>query len=150
MMNVRVMSTPFVLESDSFAFAERYWRNAGSLALRQLLCNPWTLLVCKLTIGIVSAYDIFLTIKYVDSLPMMELNPIGRWLMMLDADQSSCQLSQIAAFIASKFAGNFVVLCVIELLAAWNPKMSSAVALAVAAFQLLLLYFLVFGDTLIR
>jgi hypothetical protein len=114
--------------------------------LNRLLCNPWTLLLCKLIIGVVSAYDIFLTIKYVESLPMMELNPIGRWLMMLD-NQTTCQLSQIAAFIASKFAGNFLALCVIELLASWKPRMSTAVALSVALIQLWLLHFLVFGDT---
>jgi len=145
-MNIRMMTIPYALPLERSGLsltASWLLRRDG---VYRLLCNPWTLLVCKLIIGVVSAYDIFLTIKYVESLPMMELNPIGRWLMMLD-DQTTCQLSQIAAFIASKFAGNFLALCVIELLANWKPKMSSAVALAVALFQLWLLYFLVFGDT---
>lgn len=111
------------------------------------LGNPWVLLACKLTIGLVSAYDIFLTVKYFESLPMLELNPIGRWLMMLDTD-CPCELSQIAAFIAAKFVGNFLALCVIELLAAWKPRISSAVALSVAGLQLILLIFLQFSHLL--
>ncbi len=145
-MNIRMMSIPYALPLERGAVSvSRTWLLRRE-ALNRCLCNPWTLLLCKLIIGVVSAYDIFLTIKYVESLPMMELNPIGRWLMMLD-NQTNCQLSQIAAFIASKFAGNFLALCVIELLANWKPRMSSAVALAVALFQLWLLYFLLFGDT---
>lgn len=146
LMNLRMMSIPYALPLERGAVTLRFSWLIRREFLICLLCNPWTLLLCKLIIGVVSAYDIFLTIKYVESLPMMELNPIGRWLMMLD-DQTTCQLSQIAAFIASKFAGNFLALCVIELLASWKPRMSTAVALAVASFQLGLLYFLVFGST---
>lgn len=86
-----------------------------NLNLDAVLCSTWTLMLCKLFIGFVSAYDIFLTIKYIDFLPMLELNPIGRWLMVLDAGPE-CSLNQIAGFIASKFAGNFLVLVIIELL----------------------------------
>lgn len=119
------------------------WRNLSRVAglCFDWLCNPWVLLLCKLTIGVVSAYDIFLTVKYFESLPNMELNPVGRWLMMLD-EGPDCRLHQIAAFIAAKFAGNFIALCVIELLAAWRPRMSTAVALSVAAFQIGLLCYL--------
>lgn len=106
--------------------------------------SAWTLLVCKLVIGMVSAYDVYLTIKYVESLPSMEINPIGRWLMMLDCGPE-CQLSQTACFIASKFAGNFLVLAILELVASWRKPLASLVAVAVAAFQLGLFYFLLFG-----
>ena len=109
--------------------------------LVRLLCNPWTLLICKLTIGMVSAYDIYLTVKYFESLPMMELNPIGRWLMSLE-NGPECSLNQIAAFMASKFAGNFIALAVIALVAHWRYAAATAVALTVAVFQLGLLCFL--------
>lgn len=147
-MNIRMMSIPYALPMERGAVSLRFSCLIRREFLQRLLCNPWTLLLCKLIIGLVSAYDIFLTIKYVEYLPMMELNPIGRWLMMFD-NQTTCQLSQIAAFIASKFAGNFLVLCVIELLASWKPRISTAVALSVALFQLGLLCFLLFGDILL-
>lgn len=107
----------------------------------KLLCNPYVLLICKLTIGLVSAYDIYLTVKYFESLPTMELNPVCRWLMSLDQGPD-CNLNQIAAFMASKFVGNFISLAVIELVAHWRYGAAVAVALAVAFFQLLLLGFL--------
>lgn len=107
------------------------------------------MLVCKLTIGVVSAYDIYLTIKYVESLPYLELNPLGRWLMNLDIGPNSsineCDLKQVASFITAKFVGNFIALTVIELLSAWKQTIASAVAFPVALFQIILLYFLLFG-----
>lgn len=110
-------------------------------AVQQWLTNSWVLLACKLTIGLVSAYDIFLTIKYFESLPMMELNPIGRLLMSLDSGPE-CQLNQIAGFIAAKFVGNFLVLATLELVSHWRKGCATAVALSLAGFQLCLLYFL--------
>ena len=107
----------------------------------QWRCQPWTLLLCKLTIGFVSAYDIFLTIKYVQFLPLMEMNPVGRWMMALDSGPS-CQLEQIACFVAAKFVGNFITLAIIELLGAWRQQLATSVALTIAFFQILLLYYL--------
>lgn len=115
-----------------------------NLSLDTVLYSTWTLLLCKLIIGFVSAYDIFLTIKYVDFLPMLELNPIGRWLMMLDCGPE-CSLNQVAGFIASKFAGNFLVLVIIEVLPHWKRSLAVYVAVAVAIFQLMLLTYLFFG-----
>lgn len=109
-------------------------------------CNPWTLLLCKIMIGIVSVYDIYLTIKYVEYLGTYELNPVGRWLMGLDQGPE-CTLKQVAAFVSAKFAGNFIALSVIELLASWKRYIATAVAFPVVLFQLWLLYFLMFGDT---
>lgn len=114
------------------------------LKLHNLINSAWTLLVFKLTIGIVSAYDIYLTVKYVDSLPTLELNPVGRWLMSLDTGPE-CELQQVALFITAKFAGNFIALAIIELLCSWKLSIASAVAFCVALMQLMLLYFLVFG-----
>lgn len=113
-------------------------------SIETLICSPWTLFACKLTIGLVSAVDVFLTLKYVNSLPQYELNPIGRWLMSLDSS-TECQLSQISCFITAKFAGNFLTLSIIELLCHWKRHVASAVAAAIACFQLMLLYFLLCG-----
>ncbi len=110
----------------------------------EFISNPWALLACKATIGLVSAFDIYLTIKYFESLPTFELNPIGRWLMALD-EGPDCHLSQIAGFIASKFAGNFAALTVIEFLVRWKLAIAGVVAFALAVFQLGLLYFLLFA-----
>lgn len=109
--------------------------------IERLASSAAMLLCCKLVIGAVSAYDIFLTIKYFESLPAMELNPIGRWMMSLD-DGPKCDLDQISCFIACKFAGNFIALSVIEALCSWKRYMATAVAFAIACFQLMLLYFL--------
>ena len=119
-------------------------RRPSFAAVQQWLSNSWVLLACKLIIGVVSAYDIFLTIKYFESLPAMELNPIGRWLMSLDTGPE-CQLDQIAGFISAKFVGNFLVLATIELVSHWKRVMASAIAFILAGFQLLLFYFLLTG-----
>lgn len=103
--------------------------------------SPWILLLCKLFIGLVSCYDIFLTIKYVTYLPDLELNPVGRWLMSLDSGPT-CHLDQIAGFISCKFAGNFITLAAIEGLCYWKKQAATCVAVTVALAQLLLLYFL--------
>lgn len=115
--------------------------DSGYAAVQQWLTNSWVLLACKLTIGLVSAYDIFLTVKYFESLPMMELNPVGRWLMQLD-NGPECQLDQIAGFIAAKFVGNFIVLAAIELVGHWRKSCATVIAFSLAAVQLSLLYFL--------
>ena len=113
--------------------------------LQSCVNNRWVLLSLKAIIGFVSAYDIFLTIKYVEVLPMMELNPIGLWLMNFNGGTEG-HLSQIALFVAAKFSGNFIALAVIELLAAWRSRAAFTVAFVVALFQLGLLYFLLFGE----
>ncbi len=112
--------------------------------LGRFFCNRWSLLVCKFLIGVVSAYDIYLTVKYVEYLGTYELNPVGRWLMHLD-DGPECELKQVAGFITAKFAGNFLVLSVIEFLASWKRYLATAVAVPVVLFQLGLLFYLMFG-----
>jgi hypothetical protein len=115
-----------------------------------MLSTPFALLLCKAVIGIVSSYDVFLTIKYVEALPMMEMNPIGRWMMGLNKDYSqgfvSGTVQQTACFIAAKFLGNIVVFGVIEALAHWHRPMAATVATTLAFVQLCLLYYLLFGS----
>lgn len=123
------------------------WAHAARISVwhENVVCSRWTLTVCKLLIGIVSAYDIHQTVKYVEYLPELELNPVGRWLMGLD-DGPECDLQQTACFITAKFLGNFACLAIIEILSNWKRHIASGVAVSVAVFQLTLLYFLVFGE----
>lgn len=116
-----------------------------SQVTRRFFESAWLLLVCKLTIGAVSAYDIFLTIKYVKSLPNLELNPVGRWLMNLDTGPV-CELDQVALFITVKFIGNFLTLAIIEMVGAWKQAHASLIAIVIATMQLGLLYYLIFGS----
>lgn len=112
-------------------------------AVLPLLCNVWTLLMCKGVIGCASAFDTYLTLKYAASLPVYEQNPIGRWLMGLDAGPEA-DTQQIAAFITAKFVGTVIVLLTIQGLAFWRLRLAGLVAVPVAAFQLLLVLHLVF------
>lgn len=107
----------------------------------QVLDNPWVFFCCKLIIGFVSAYDIFLTIKYVEYLPYMELNPLGRFLMQLDSGPN-CELSQIACFVAAKFAGNFLTLAILEGVRTWHARFATSIGVVIATLQLFLLWFL--------
>ena len=109
-----------------------------------ILTNVWVLLVCKGVIGSASAFDTYLTVKYVGSLPTYELNPLGRWLMGLDTGPEA-ETQQIAAFVAAKFIGTIVVLLTIQGLAFWRMHLAGLVAIPMAAFQLSLVLHLLFG-----
>ena len=112
--------------------------------LRLLLNSLCFLMLCKAVILAVSAYDIYLTVKYVEFLPQLELNPIGRWLLGLDQGPTCC-LQQAAAFITAKFTGNVLVVVAIELLASCGFRLVGFVAGAVAFFQVLLGCYLYFA-----
>ncbi len=111
-----------------------------------VLSSVWGLLACKTVILVVSAIDIYLTVKYIEFMPELELNPVGRWLLGVD-NGPRCQLQNAAAFITAKFAGNVVVLAIIEVLAHVKFRQVGFVAGAVAFFQLLLGCFLFFADS---
>lgn len=108
-----------------------------------MLSSVWTLIACKAVIGCASAFDTYLTLKYATSLPTYEQNPIGRWLMGLDAGPEA-STQQIAAFITAKFVGTVIVLLTIQGLAFWRLRLAGMVAVPVAAFQLLLVLHLMF------
>lgn len=109
-----------------------------------LLCNVWVLIACKGVIGCTSAFDTYLTLKYVTSLATYEVNPLGRWLMGLDTGPEA-NTQQIAAFITAKFLGTILVLLTIQGLAFWRLRVASLVAIPVAAVQLWLVLHLVIG-----
>jgi hypothetical protein len=109
------------------------------------LGSVWGLLICKCIILVVSALDIYLTVKYVEFLPELELNPVGRWLLGFD-NGPVCKLQNAAAFITAKFAGNVLVLAIIEMLAHCRFRKVGFVAASVAFFQILLGLFLCYAD----
>ncbi len=148
------MSTISALGSERFSTdrAELKWLKTGrsfatcTLKLtNNLLGSVWGLLACKCIILVVSALDIYLTVKYVEFLPQLELNPIGRWLLGLD-NGPECKLQNAAAFITAKFAGNVLVLAIIEMLAHCRFRRVGFVAAAVALFQILLGLFMCYAD----
>ncbi len=110
-----------------------------------VLGSIWGLLACKCIILVVSALDIYLTVKYVEFMPQLELNPLGRMLLGID-NGPECKLQHAAAFITAKFAGNVIVLAIIEMLAHCRFRRVGLVAAAVALFQILLGIFLLFAD----
>lgn len=151
------MSSISALGSERYSTAksEVCWVGSGKETRRlaisvaavanKVIGSVWGLLVCKCIILAVSAFDIYLTVKYVEFLPEMELNPVGRWLLGID-NGPRCQLQQAAAFITAKFAGNVVVLGIIETLAHCGFRRIGFVAAAVALFQIMLGVFLCFAD----
>ncbi len=129
---------------SSYETRRSLWATSVALASK-VLGSVWGLLACKCIILVVSAFDIYLTVKYVEYLPELELNPVGRWLLGVDKGPR-CDLQQAAAFITAKFAGNVLVLAIIETLAHCRFRRVGFVAGAVALFQILLGVFLCFAD----
>lgn len=116
---------------------------AFSAAYSYCIKHRLTVPICSLCIGLISAYDSYLTIKYVASLKALELNPIGRWLMGLD-DGPVDGVSHIALFLGCKFAGTVIVLFLLQMIWFWRRRWSGVIALKVALFQLALLLMLLF------
>ena len=97
-------------------------------------------------IASVAIYDIFLTIKYASSLPQMEVNPVGRWLMNLK-DAPMYYLDQppdVLPFLILKGLGTCVVVATIHALVRWKGDMGHAVGFGVSVFQVGLAGYLTF------
>ena len=91
-----------------------------------------------LFIGVVAAYDVYLSIKYQEVLQYQELNPLGRWLLKLDG-------GKVAVFMGCKFLGTLVVLGVIQLLYFYRRHLGLAVASAMACVQVAVGMYLLFA-----
>ncbi len=146
------MTTLTVFENPAFVgvregrrFNWAFLLSAATTWIRQGLNCVWCLMLFKAIILAVSAYDIYLTVKYVEYLPQLELNPFGRWLLGLDQGPTCC-LQQAAAFITAKFTGNVLVVVVLELLSSFGFRLVGFVAAAVAFFQVWLGFFLYFAN----
>lgn len=103
----------------------------------------WTpiLTLSALVIGLVSAYDLYLTVATLSYLPELEVNPIARMICGLDEVGVVAQ-QRIAAFLGLKFAGTVAVIVVIQAMAMTRHRLAIPVTLGVLAFQLALLFVL--------
>jgi len=109
--------------------------------------SSWVSLVSYLTIiGGVSLYDIYLTIRYAESLQQYEANPVGRWLMGLDA-LARGECPDVSLFVGCKTFGTLVVLAVLALLVVRFARFGHPIAMGVSLFQISLGYFLTFALT---
>lgn len=91
--------------------------------------------MCWVFIGAVSCFDAYLIVKFKDTLPMMELNPLGSLLLELDGGEPSL-------FVAAKFLGTMLVLGILFALRQKNRRMAGITAGSIAVFQFGLLMFL--------
>jgi hypothetical protein len=91
-----------------------------------------------LFIGLVSAFDTYLTVKFQETLEIEELNPLARMLLQLDGWDP-------ALFIGVKFLGSVMVLGILAALHLSDRRIGLVIATAIASFQLGLLGYLVLG-----
>jgi hypothetical protein len=110
----------------------------GWIADRLNFCQRMIFPGLWLFIGLVSAFDTYLTVKFQDSLEIEELNPLARMLLQLDGWDP-------ALFIGVKFLGSVMVLGILAALHLSDRRIGLVIATAIASFQLGLLGYLVLG-----
>jgi hypothetical protein len=103
---------------------------------RGLICPGLIFPALWLFIGLVAAFDTYLTVKYQSCLIDHEMNPLARALLRLDGWEP-------ALLIGSKFLGSLIVLGILTALHLRNRRLGLTVAGGLAAFQLGLLWYLV-------
>lgn len=103
-----------------------------------------TVTVLCLFIGLVSAYDAYLTMAYSTSLIQMEHNPVGRLVMGLDASMYP-DLRKVAVFLGIKFSGTILAISMIHMLFHFRRHWAVPIAWTIALLQLILLAYLQFG-----
>ena len=99
---------------------------------KQASVSWWAMLGMRAVIVLVSAIDVFWAIKVRDNL--IELNPMGRWLMSLDS-------GDVALFMACKLVGTVMACWLMGWLYCHWPKKALVITGAVMVVQLLLLVF---------
>jgi hypothetical protein len=115
-------------------------------AMLRHLWSRWTRssgpLLCHCAIiGLVSVYDMFLTVKYAQHLKYLEQNPIGRWMMQLD-NLKHGTLPNLTLFLSAKSIGTLVVIAILATLYHRRRRIGHPVALGVSAFQVMLAWYL--------
>jgi hypothetical protein len=88
-----------------------------------------------LLIGSISAIDTYLTVKFRESLVLLESNPIAN--LLLDLDQGDASL-----LIGFKFLGSIIALGILAALYLQNRRIGMMVSSGLACFQIGLLYYL--------
>lgn len=91
-----------------------------------------------LFIGLVAAYDVYLSIKYQEMLRFTEMNPVGQWLLALDG-------GNVAIFMGCKVVGTLLVLGILQLMYFFRRRLALFVAGILAALQGALGLYLTFG-----
>lgn len=99
------------------------------------------LFLYSVIIGLVSLYDMYLTVKYAMYLKYMEQNPVGRWMMQLDQVKNG-SMPDLTLFLSAKSIGTLVVLIVLAVLYHRRRRIGHPVAVGVSSFQVLLLWYL--------
>lgn len=112
------------------------WMVYGSYGLLALY---WSI------IASVSIYDMHLTVKYAGTLKSLEQNPVGRWLMQLDAIQHDV-IPDTTLFLSFKFMGTVTVLMILAILIRQRARLGHPVAIGVTIFQLSLAWYLMYGE----
>lgn len=97
-------------------------------------------------VGLVSVYDMYLTIKYAQYLKYMEQNPVGRWLMQLDQLHNGA-IPDLTLFLSAKSIGTLIVLIILAMLYHHRRRIGHPVAVGVSAFQVLLAWYLTLATT---
>ncbi len=90
-------------------------------------------------VGLVSAYDGWLVVKYWESITQLERNPLCQYFIWLGHGDWSI-------FLRAKTSGTLAVLSVLAGLYRSNRRLALPVAVAVTVFQLALLLYLTFGE----
>ena len=85
-----------------------------------------------------SAYDTYLTVRFQESLNVMECNPIALWLLAYDEWSA-------ATLVGLKFLGSMVVLGALCLCFWVRPHLGLTITLSIALLQGTLLAFLTLG-----
>lgn len=106
--------------------------------------SPWAgqrfefgFLLMWLFVGLVSAYDAWLVVKYWDTILLLERNPVCAYLIRLGNGHSDI-------FLRAKTSGTLAVLSILAGLYRNNRRMAYAVTAALSGFQLGLLAYLTF------
>lgn len=110
---------------------ERIFPVRGASGPRALFALLWLFVI------FVSVLDGYLAIRFRHELAATELNPVGRWLIHLNG-------GQVWLLLATKFVGTVAAATAVLLLYGCWPRLGMTVMTFMAAFQLWLLWFLLF------
>jgi|SRR6188768_1424050 len=100
-----------------------------------MLNMNWAFLIMWLFVVVVSVHDGYLALIYRPTLPSLEVNPFGRWL--INANDGG-----VALLLLVKGLGTFCAAALLLLLYWARPRRGWIVCAATALFQLALLLFL--------
>lgn len=123
---------PGALSVGREALPPRQTTKCYSLCRRLIFPGLW------MFIGLVSAFDTYLTVKFQECLMFHEVNPLAVMLLRLDGWDPSL-------LIALKFLGSVVALGFLVALHLYDRRLGLMVTSGLASFQLWLLGYLVFA-----